>query len=209
MHESADITAYKLVPEGTYLQIFIPGKNLMEPIIEKHMNSCSIWLDDGRHISSDQRRKIYATVNDISAYSGNVPEVEKEWLKYLHINRTGCGYFSLSDCSMDTAREFINTMLDYALEQGIPLLDFALNRTDDIGHYLYACLKLRKCAICGREGEIHHVDTIGMGNDRRKVDDSDYRKICLCRQHHTEAHNIGMTEFESKYKVYGIKFDEN
>lgn len=175
MHESADITAYKLVPEGTYLQIFIPGKNLMEPIIEKHMNSCSIWLDDGRHISSDQRRKIYATVNDISAYSGNVPEVEKEWLKYLHINRTGCGYFSLSDCSMDTAREFINTMLDYALEQGIPLLDFALNRTDDIGHYLYACLKLRKCAICGREGEIHHVDTIGMGNDRRKVDDSDYR----------------------------------
>ena len=44
MHESADITAYKLVPEGTYLQIFIPGKNLMEPIIEKHMNSCSICL---------------------------------------------------------------------------------------------------------------------------------------------------------------------
>ena len=79
---------------------------------------------------------------------------------------------------MDTAREFINTMLDYALEQGIPLLDFALNRTDDIGHYLYACLKLRKCAISGREGEIHHVDTIGMGNDRRKVDDSEYRKIC-------------------------------
>ena len=96
--------------------------------------------------------------------------------------------------------------LDYALEQGIPLLDFALNRTDDIGHYLYACLKLRKCAICGREGEIHHVDTIGMGNDRRKVDDSYYRKICLCRQHHTEAHNIGMIEFESKYKVYGIRF---
>lgn len=207
MHESADITAYKLVPEGTYLQIFIPGKNLMEPIIENHMNSCSIWLDDGRHISSDQRRKIYATVNDISAYSGNVPEVEKEWLKYLHINQTGCGYFSLSDCSMDTAREFINTMLDYALEQGIPLLDFALNRTDDIGHYLYACLKLRKCAICGRDGEIHHVDTIGMGNDRRKVDDSEYRKICLCRKHHTEAHSIGMTAFEDRYKVYGIKFD--
>ena len=158
MHESANITAYKLVPEGTYLQIFIPGKNLTEPIIEKHMNRCSVWLDDGRHISADQRRKIYATVNDISAYSGNVPEVEKEWLKYLHINRTGCGYFSLSDCSMDTARD---------------------------------------------------VDTIGMGNDRRKVDDSDYRKICLCRKHHTEAHNIGMIDFESKYKVYGIKFEEN
>ena len=177
MHESADITAYKLVPEGTYLQIFIPGKNLMEPIIEKHMNSCSIWLDDGRHISSDQRRKIYATVNDISAYSGNVPEVEKEWLKYLHINRTGCGYFSLSDCSMDTAREFINTILDYALEQGIPLLDFALNRTDDIGPYLYVCLKLRNCAICGGEGVIRHVERIDMGNGLSKDDDWTLRKI--------------------------------
>ena len=77
MHEAADIIAYKLVPEGTYLKIFIPGKNLMEPIVDKHMNRCSVWLDDGRHISADQRKKIYATVNDISAYSGNVPELEK------------------------------------------------------------------------------------------------------------------------------------
>ena len=83
---------------------------------------------------------------------------------------------------------------------------FGGNRTDDIDHYLWACLKNRKCAVCGRTGEIHHVDAIGMGNDRTEVDDSDSRKICLCRIHHTEAHAVGMAEFEERYRVYGIKF---
>ncbi len=209
MYEFAHITAYKPVQEGTYLQIFVPGRNLTEPIVDKHMRTCDVWLEDGRKISAEQRKKAYATIRDIAMFTGELPEVMKEWLKYLHIDRTGCTYFSLSSCSVDTAREFINTILDYALEMGIPLLDFALDRTDDIGHYLYACLKLRKCAVCGQEGELHHVDTIGMGNDRRQVDDSEHHKICLCRKHHTEAHSIGMADFETKYKVYGIKFSED
>jgi hypothetical protein len=208
VHELARITGYKPVQEGTYLQIFIPGKNLMEPIEEKQMRNCLVWLDDGRHISAEQRKKAYATINDIAAYTGEVPEVMKEWLKYLYIYRTGAEYFSFSGCSMDTAREFINVILDYALEMGIPLADFALDRTDDIGHYLYACLKLKKCAICGRPGEIHHVDAIGMGNDRRTLDDSQHRKICLCRTHHTEAHTTGVESFTNNYKVYGIKYAE-
>ncbi len=208
MHELARITGYKPVQEGTYLQIFIPGKNLMEPIEGKRMRNCLVWLDDGRHISAEQRKKAYATINDIAAYTGEVPEVMKEWLKYLYIYRTGAEYFSFSGCSMDTAREFINVILDYALEMGIPLADFALDRTDDIGHYLYACLKLKKCAICGRQGEIHHVDAVGMGNDRRTLDDSQHRKICLCRTHHTEAHTTGVESFMNKYKVYGIKYAE-
>ena len=61
-----------------------------------------------------------------------------------------------------------------------------------------------KCAVCGKDGEIHHVDTIGMGRDRRTVDDSSYRKICLCRTHHTIAHQRGMQAFEQMYHVYGI-----
>lgn len=143
-------------------------------------------------------------MNDIASYTGYLPEEQKEWLKYLHISRTGSDYFSLSDCSVDMAREFINTILDYALEEGIPLSDLGVNRTDDIGKYLYFCIKHKKCAVCGRPGEIHHVDAIGMGRDRRKVDDSGFRKICLCRTHHTIAHTKGMDRFEQMYHVYGI-----
>lgn len=117
-------------------------------------------------------------------------------------------YFSLSNCSMDTAREFINTILEYALKEGVPLSEAGVYRTDDIGRYLYFCLKHKKCAICGLPGEIHHVDTIGIGRDRKQVDDSDYRKICLCRKHHTIAHARGMDALEKMYHVYGIKFNE-
>lgn len=206
MYEYADITAYKPDQDGTHLQIFIPHRNLEGAILRKRIKDCMVWLDDGRHISAEQRKKAYATINDIADFTGYLPEEMKERLKVEHIIRTGCKEFSLSDCTMDTAREFINTMLDLALEMSVPLRDFGGNRTDDIDHYLWACLKNRKCAVCGRTGEIHHVDAIGMGNDRTEVDDSDSRKICLCRIHHTEAHTVGMAEFEERYRVYGIKF---
>lgn len=208
MYEYAGITGYKPDRDSTHLKIFIPDRHLEEAIVKKRIKDCMIWLDDGRHISAEQRKKAYATIRDIADFTGYAPEEMKERLKLEHIIRTGCKEFSLSDCTMDTAREFINTMLDLALEMGIPLMDFGSNRTDDIDHYLWACLKNRRCAICGRYGEIHHVDSIGMGNDREKVNDSNHRKICLCRIHHTEAHTVGMAKFEEMYRVYGIKFEE-
>ena len=189
--------------KGTDLILHIPEK-VAYYFTDKRCRSAQILLDDGRRITAEQRKKAYATMNDIASYTGYLPEEQKEWLKYLHIIRTGSDYFSLSDCSVDTAREFINTILDYALEEGIPLSDLGINRTDDIGKYLYFCIKHKKCAVCGKPGEIHHVDAIGMGRDRRKVDDSESRKICLCRTHHTIAHTKGMDRFEQMYHVYGI-----
>ena len=140
MFETAKIQDWSVDQEGTHLKIWIPGRNLLEFLAEKLVHDCGLWLEDGRHITAAQRKKIYATVRDISEYTGYLPEEQKEWLKYLHIERTGCQYFSLSTCSITTAREYINTILDYALEAGIPLTDLAINRTDDIGRYLYSCL---------------------------------------------------------------------
>lgn len=204
MHTLVKIDKVKQDYSGTTLQVIIPQKQLRDMFLEKRIRSAEMRFDDGRSISAEQRKKAYATIRDIADYTGYLPEEQKEWLKYYHIARTGCGYFSLSDCSMDTAREFINTILEYAIENGVQLSDLGLNRTDDIGKYLYYCIKHRKCCICGRDGEIHHVDAIGMGNDRRTLDDSGHRKICLCRKHHTIAHQRGMEAFEKMYKVYGI-----
>lgn len=203
MYEIATFKAYKATENGTEIIVSIP-KDISYIITDKHIRHAEMRFDDGRHISAEQRKKAYATMKDIADWSGYLPEEQKEYLKWLHMIRTGCKYFSLSDCTMDTAREFINTILEYAIENGVPLSEEAVFRTDDIGKYLYFCLKHRRCAICGRDGEIHHVDAIGMGGNRRKVDDSNYRKICLCRTHHTIAHQRGMEVFEKMYKVYGI-----
>ena len=207
MYEHVRLESVKEDPSGTSIIIKIPGKRLQEPIVRKRIKDAELRLDDGRTITVEQRKKAYATIRDISDYTGYLPEEQKEWLKYLHIARTGCEYFSLSDCSIDTARGFINTILEFALESGIPLSDLAIERTDDIGKYLYFCIKHKKCCVCGKDGEIHHVDAIGMGNDRRRMDDSGYRKMCLCRTHHTIAHQRGMEAFTAMYKVYGIVVD--
>lgn len=204
MHALVKINQYRERKDGTDLVVSVPDLKLGDMLQRKRICNAEIRFDDGRHISSEQRKKAYATIRDISDWTGYLPEEMKEILKYQHMMRTGDAYFSLSNCSMDTAREFINTILEFALENGIPLSDNAIERTDDIGRYLYYCLLHKKCAICGKDGEIHHEDAIGMGNDRKKVDDSSYKKICLCREHHTLAHSLGVIRFREMYKVYGI-----
>lgn len=209
MHKLIDLKKFRETEEGTELIVLIPNCSLGGMLTQKHIHKAEIRFDDGRHISAEQRKKVYATIRDISDYTGYLPEEQKEWLKYLHISNTGCDYFSLSDCTMDTAREFINTILEYALENGITLSEEAINRTDDIGRYLYFCIMHKKCAVCGKPGEIHHEDAIGMGNNRNKLDDSNHKKICLCRLHHTKAHELGVVRFTEMYKVYGIVIKES
>lgn len=174
----------------------------------KRQQSITLYLDDDKEITGQQRKKIYATLRDIALYTGYLPDEIKQIMKYEHVIRTGCKLFSLADCSMDTAREFINTLIDFCLQYGVPVQDTMLSRTDDVGTYLHQCLKHRKCCICGRPGEIHHWDAIGMGKDRRTYDDSQNRKMCLCRTHHTIAHQKGVVDFQNSYHVYGIIYNE-
>ncbi len=180
-------------------------------IIDKQrIGKCELRLDDGRHISADQRRKAYATLADIADWNGDVVEDIKSHMKALFIARTGTDWFSLSDCSVTTAREFISFLLDFCLEQDIPLSDAAINRAEDIGRYLYACIIHRKCAVCGRHADIHHTDgsRVGMGQGRRHVCHVGREAVALCRVHHNEAHTIGEQALFEKYKIFGVKLDE-
>ena len=197
---------------GTIFRVLVPRESLTDEVrkfSEKKVMKGELRIDDGRTITAEQRRKAYATIRDIADYTGYVPEEAKERLKYEYMLKTDSKYFSLSDCGVSTAREFISFILDFALEWGISLTDNIINRTDDVGKALYSALKNRRCVLCGKDGEIHHVDAIGMGNNRKKLNDRNHRKICLCREHHTEAHTIGFKRFSEMYHVYGIKYMED
>ena len=204
MNYFTDITGYRAAGEGVDLLIHLP-QDIRYLIKRQNIRHAKVILDDGRHISIDQRKKIYATLRDISEYIGDPPEATKEWMKYGYIERTGSDYFSLSNCSMTTAREFINFLMDVCLQSGIILTESGLKRTDDINAYLIQCIRHKRCCICGGPADIHHVDAIGMGNDHRNFDDSENDIIALCREHHTQAHSLGDVRFMERYKVYGIK----
>lgn len=209
MYVTGDISGYYMAAGQTRLSIAVAGKESASLIRRKEISKVGVWLDDGRMISVEQRKKIYASIRDFSAWTGYTPDEAKQVLKYLYVERTGRPYFSLSDCSMDTAREFINLIIDICLENGIILSDALYDRAEDIVYMLRSCLRNKKCAVCGQKGEVHHWDAIGMGNDRRHYDDSGNRKICLCRKHHTMAHACGREEFTRRYHVYGVYYGED
>ncbi len=185
------------------IQLPEPALSLLK---RRRCEEIQVGIDDGRSISPAQRRKAYAMLGDISNHTGYTVEAAKEIMKVEHMLRTGADHLlSLSDCTMTEAREYINTLMEYALKEGIILTESGLKRTDDIDAYLIQCIRYRRCCICGQAGELHHVDAIGMGHDRRQVDDSDKRIAALCRKHHTIAHQKGWERFADAYKVYGIE----
>lgn len=61
----------------------------------------------------------------------------------------------------------------------------------------YKCTNGERCVACNAAAlEFHHL--ISRGSDMSLSDD-DRNKMPLCRQHHTEAHQIGRTSFAKKY----------
>ena len=56
-----------------------------------------VRIEDGRHITPDQRKKIYALINDFCLYTGYVPEEAKAYFKGMVQEQFGVEYFSLSD----------------------------------------------------------------------------------------------------------------
>lgn len=205
MHFWGQVLDVRTVDNGVDI-VVRAGHDAERAVKTRKARQVEIGVDDGRLISPMQRRKIYATLRDIGEYTGYPVEAAKQVMKVEHMLRTGDPEdFSLSDCSVTQAREFINTLMEYALKEGIILAEQGLDRTDDIDAYLIQCIRYRRCCICGQQADIHHVDAIGMGADRRHVDDSCSRVAALCRKHHTIAHQKGWDSFSRDYKVYGIE----
>ena len=218
MRVACEIDNIKTLKKGMKITLAIDDKNTLNVMqhIYNFMDKPLIvdFNIDGaeqqarlQQISPEQRKKIYALFRDISNYTGNSAENEKENMKTLFIQETHYEPFSLSNCSWQLAGDFIEWMINFAFENGVPMAEHPFKRADDIERYLAACLRHRVCCVCGSRGEVHHVDAIGMGRNRAEADDSWNRKICLCRRHHSEAHTIGMAAFEDRYYVHGIVWE--
>ena len=177
-------------------------------LTKQSITECEIQLSDGRTISADQRRKIYATMRDVSNWSGHVPDEIEALAKYDFIAKTGAEYFSLSDCSVTVANEFLEYLIEFCIEHDIPTHDSLLGRSPDTARYVYWCLIHKVCCITQRKAQLHHVDAVGMGRDRKDIVHKGMRVMPLHWKMHGEAHSIGQKSFEEKYHIFGIKADD-
>ena len=157
-------------------------------LMRKSVDKVEIRLVDGRTITAEQRKKAYALINDIARWSGHLPEEIKAYSKAGYCAESGEEDFSLGSCTVTTAREYISYLIEFCLRNEVPCLDLLLNRTDDIGRYLYLCLKYKRCAICGKPADFHHCEGFrpGMGMDRDEVPSLGILGMALCRVHHGE-----------------------
>lgn len=178
-----------------------------------------IILPDGRRISPEQRRKAYALIGEITEYvdgirNADTIEEQKGLLKMEFMLRrmeaTERRMFSLSDCSVTTAKEFITYLIDFIIANDIPTRVPLIDNCDDIAAYMYACTMHRKCAVCGKPADIHHCEgsRIGAGIDRAKVHQLGREVLPLCRVHHTELHTMAESEFVKKCHLQKVKLDE-
>jgi hypothetical protein len=170
-----------------------------------------IWQDN-RHITPEQRRKAWALMTEIAAFQGQ--DKEDTYAEQLsaftlkHLETLQDGLFHLSTATVTTARAFITMLVEIIIEYGIPTKEPLYGLCDDLTRYTYACLMNKKCAICGRKTELHHVDAVGMGRDRREISHIGMRALPLCREHHEEAHRIGNQRFLELYHLEPIAIDE-
>lgn len=201
------ITPADIVTYDGYNLIVRPYDKLGRELQQKQVRTVEVRLVDARTISAEQRRKIYAIIRDISDWNGDEPEWLKEYFKFTFCGEKGLEYFSLSDCEKSIATEFISYLIDFCFYQNIATRDTLLNLTDDINKYLYSCLENRKCVICNKHGEVHHVDRVGMGFDREQIVHIGLRAVCLCRKHHIKAHENENKLFKDNH-IFGIKLDE-
>jgi hypothetical protein len=172
-------------------------------------------LPDTRRRSPEQLRKAWAIMGDMALYlSGDKRCAEEDVYQPMravfaaeHQKTLQKRLYHLSESSMTEARDFISFLLDQCMEMDIPLSRPAAELTDDIQHYVYQCTLHRKCAVCGRKAELHHVDRVGMGRNRQEIDHEGMRALPLCREHHHEAHEHGDAALMTKYHLEPILID--
>lgn len=191
--------------------------NIERALLRKY-DKAEVILPDGRRITPEQRRKIYALLGEIAEYvsgarTAETVEEQKRFFKIefmLHrMESAERKIFSLSDCDVTTAREFCDYLVDFIIANGIPTRWPLVENCEDVQKYVYACLMHRVCAVCGRHADVHHCEgsRVGAGSDRSAVHHLGREVLPLCRQHHDECHH-GEADFIRKYHLEPIKLDE-
>lgn len=162
--------------QGRIYSILPDGRALIATVLPDDTDDeVRVLWPDKDEITPDQRRKIFAIVGEIACWSGYAPEDARKALTadFLreNIQRLQMSAISLAmggGCDKGTASLYIDFLINFCLENGIqtkqPLQEFA----EDLERYTYAAMLNRKCLVCGQKAEIHHVDAIGMGYNRRR-----------------------------------------
>lgn len=171
-----------------------------------------ITLIDSRPLSDKQRRSCYAMIREIADWMGDEATSTKTFLKLEFIRGElieMSRMFSLGDASMSLVAAFQTWLARFIVANDVPTRKPMLDYVDDVSDYIFACLIHKKCAICGKPADLHHMDAVGMGRNRDTIIHEGLEVLPLCREHHAEFHTIGRQAFGKRYHITnGIAADK-
>jgi len=192
-------------------------------LIKRGYKYCNVQMIDSRPLSDKQRRMCYSLLRAIADYAGYASTEEVKNIMKVNFMAELCSetadkIFSLANAPMSLVAEFQRFLIRFIVDNDIPCDFPLLDYVDDIADYVYSCLVNKKCAVCGKHADLHHVDHVGMGRDRDEIIHEGMEVLPLCRTHHNECHTLGQHSFNEKYhfdagitldktlcRIYGLK----
>ena len=164
-----------------------------------------ITMLESRPLSDKQRKSCYAMLREIAVWSGYEPDEIKDMMKFNFIASLveDMNQFSLSDAPMSLVAAFQTFLARFIVTHDVPTRRPMLDYVDDVQDYVYTCIINKKCPVCGKKADLHHIDTVGMGRDRNEIVHEGLEVISLCREHHQEIHSTGKADFFKKYHING------
>lgn len=163
-------------------------------------------------ITPDQRSHFYALMGDYETYTGTTLEAAESFFKYEFMIEKNLDRFpslARNNMTMKQASELLEYVITYFIQNDIPFRKQQFYLTMDQSKMLYALTMKRICWVCGKpHADIHHAtNLVGQGNNRKKHDHWNSTFMALCREHHNEAHTMGLDEFMKKHHVKPIKLN--
>lgn len=200
------ITRYQKDNDGTY-SVVATGVDLEQSHTELIDNGYSVLAElkvyDNKRITHEQRKKVFALLNDIERYWGEpVEALRMRFQAELEI-MNGYDPISLSNCERKVASELIELIIAFMFHHQIPMRRETSELLKEDKAFLYWSTINRNCVICGKpHAQLAHYHAVGRGRNRNKINHYGNKVLALCHEHHKRQHDMGMDSFN---KYYGLE----
>nr|DAH64248.1 MAG TPA: Putative HNHc nuclease [Caudoviricetes sp.] len=171
-----------------------------------------IFIKDPRGFTVEQRAFVFSLMNDIYRYTGQPFDDLKNifYWQFRFLTGKNISLKNISTNTVDDVSLLADLILDFIFDGDIPFKDGYEVPPQNIQYFFYKCVMNRTCCICGKKNaDIDHFEKALGRRKRKEVDHTEFTFAALCRTHHTEKHQMGITEFKKKYHVIGIKLKQD
>lgn len=200
------IIKYKLDDDGSYSAVVTGltlGNDETQLLDEGYSIAVDVQVYDPYKITTKQRKKIFALLNDIESATGQPREYLRSMFQdYVKVVEGYEDKISLSNCDKETASKVIEVIIQWVFIHNIPLNYKTSDLMRNDNYFIYLSTINRQCIICGKpNSDIAHLEAVGSGRDRRTHDHTNHHVLALCRLHHSSQHQMGIETFNKTYHL--------